>query len=299
MAADAVPLFVNPAAGRGRAGKHCASIAALLGANGIRVEAIESRGVGHMEDLVKSHASGGSSTIIVVGGDGSVHEAVNGILRSGGKTAFGLIPMGTGNDFAKACDISLNWREACGQIAECLRSGRAGKPVDAGRMNDRYFANGAGIGFDAKINRLARRYRLPIGDLVYLLAVFEGIVDGVITPSVRMRFDDREIEGPVTLANVSNGPWVGGMFHIAPGASNDDGKFDLVYADPVSRWRVVGLLPKLMRGSHYGEPDIHTAGITRFELQSDESLPSHLDGETQPLQSEFRIELLPGALSVI
>ena len=105
-------------------------------------------------------------------------------------------------------------------------------------MNDRYFANGAGIGFDAKINRLARRYRLPIGDFVYLLAVFEGVFDGVITPSVRMRFDDREIEGSVTLANISNGPWVGGMFHIAPGARNDDGRFDLVYADPVSRWRV-------------------------------------------------------------
>ena len=114
-----------------------------------------------------------------------------------------------------------------------------------------------------------------------------------------MRFDDREIEGSVTLANISNGPWVGGMFHIAPGARNDDGKFDLVYADPVSRWRVFGLLPKLMRGSHYTEPDIHTAEIRRFELQSEYALPSHLDGEVQPLQSEFRIELLAGALSVL
>ena len=166
-------------------------------------------------------------------------------------------------------------------------------------MNDRYFANGAGIGFDAKINRIARQYRLPIGDLVYLLAVFKGVYDGVITPSVSMRFDGREVAGPVTLANISNGPWVGGMFHIAPGARNDDGEFDLVYADPVSRWRVFSLLPKLIRGSHYEAPDIHTARITRFELKTDEALPSHLDGEVQPLQTEFRIELLPGALRVI
>ena len=69
----------------------------------------------------------------------------------------------------------------------------------------------------------------------------EGVFDGVITPSVRMRFDGREIDGPVTLANISNGV-VGGMIHIAPGARNDDGRFDLVYADPVSRWRVFGLL---------------------------------------------------------
>ena len=299
MTAGAIPLFVNPVAGRGRAGKKCRSIIALLGAAGIEVEKIESRGVGDMEDQVLARSRAGSAAIIVVGGDGSVHEAVNGILGSGESTTLGLVPVGTGNDFAKACDIPLDWQEACRLLASRLASGHGGKPVDAGKMNDRYFANGAGIGFDAKINRIASRYRLPIGDLVYLLAVFEGICDGVITPSVRMRFDGREINGPVTLANISNGPWIGGMFHIAPGARNDDGQFDLVYADPVSRWRVFGLLPKLMRGSHYGERDIHTAAVSRFELQSDIALPSHLDGEVQPLQSNFRIELLPGALSVI
>ena len=299
MAADAIPLFINPTAGRGRAGKSCKAIVTLLGAEGIGVEVIESRGIGDMEELVLARARTGTSTIIVGGGDGSVHEAVNGILRSGERTAVGLIPLGTGNDFAKACEISLDWREACAQLAARLRSGREARSIDAGKMNDRYFANGAGIGFDAKINRLARRYRLPIGDLVYLLAVFEGICDGVITPSVRMSFDGRVIEGSVTLANISNGPWVGGMFHIAPGARNDDGKFDLVYADPVSRWRVFGLLPKLIGGSHYAEPDIHTAAVRSFELRSEKALPSHLDGEVQPLQSEFRIELLPGALGVV
>ena len=299
MPADAIPLFVNPTAGRGRAGKTSASIVELLSAQGIDVQVVESRGVGDMEAQVLNRSQAGISTIIVVGGDGSVHEAVNGILRSNRQTAFGLIPLGTGNDFAKACAISLDWREACGQLAARLQTGAARKAIDAGKMNERFFANGAGIGFDAKVNRMARRYRLPVGDLVYLLAVFEGIYDGVITPSVRMRFDGREIEGPVTLANVSNGPWVGGMFHIAPGARNDDGKFDLVYADPVSRLRVIGLLPRLIRGSHYAEPDIHTAAVRSFELESESALPSHLDGEVQPLQSEFRIEMLAGALSVV
>ena len=299
MTTRPIPLFVNPTAGRGRAGRTCADIVALLGANGVDVEAIESRSVGDLEQRVLALAGGGVSTIIVVGGDGSVHEAVNGILRSGGTSALGLIPMGTGNDFAKACDISLDWQEACRRVAGRLDGARSGHAVDAGRMNGRYFANGAGIGFDAKINRIARQNRLPIGDLVYLLAVFEGLYDGVITPSVRMRFDGREVEGSVTLANISNGPWVGGMFHIAPGARNDDGRFDLVYADPVSRWRVCRLLPKIIRGSHYGEPDIHTAAVRSFELRSEHPLPSHLDGEVQPLQSEFRIEMLPGALSVV
>jgi YegS/Rv2252/BmrU family lipid kinase len=299
MTAEPIPIFVNPAAGRGRAGKTSTAIVALLKTTGVSVEVMESRGVGDMESRVMACARAGAPKAIIVGGDGSVHEAVNGILKSGGNMAFGLIPAGTGNDFAKACDIPLDWRDACRQLAVRLADGYPGIRIDAGVMNGRFFANGAGIGFDAKINQIAHRFRLPIGDLVYLIAVIQGVYDGVITPAVRMRFDDREINGPVTLANISNGPWLGGMFRIAPDARNDDGQFDLVYADPVSRWRVFGLLPKLIRGSHYGEPEIHTAKISAFDLQSDGALPSHLDGDVHPLQSSFRIELLRAALTVI
>ena len=114
------------------------------------MEAIESRGVGDMEERVLAECGAGSSAIIVVGGDGSVHEAVNGILKSGRPTTFGLIPAGTGNDFAKACGIPLDWQEATRLLARQLAGERSGRPVDAGRMNDRFFANGAGIGFDAR-----------------------------------------------------------------------------------------------------------------------------------------------------
>ena len=166
-------------------------------------------------------------------------------------------------------------------------------------MNDRYFANGAGIGFDAKINRIARKYQWPIGDLVYLVAVLEGLWDGVITPSVKMTFDGQEYSGRITLANISNGAWVGGMFYIAPMADIDDGQFDLVIAEPVSRRRVLALLPKLIKGTHTSEPDIQCHAVKEFELIADAPVPSHLDGEAQPLQTEFRISLLKDALRII
>ena len=299
MTVDTLPLFLNPVAGRGRAGKHARPIIDLLAANGVRVTLRESTAVADLERQVRDYAKDNPGPIIVAGGDGSVHEAVNGLLAAGGNNAMGLIPIGPGNDFAKACSISLEWETAATLLATRIVDAAPSRRVDAGRMNDRYFANGVGIGFDAKVNRIARKYRWPIGDLVYLVAVLEGLWDGVITPSVTMHFNDEEYRGRITLANVSNGAWVGGMFYIAPAAVNDDGRFDLVFAGPVTRRRVLALLPKLIKGTHIGQPDIRHVEVSAFELIADAPVPSHLDGEAQALQTDFRIEVLPGALEVM
>jgi diacylglycerol kinase (ATP) len=299
MPAKPVPLFLNPVAGRGRAGKNARAIVEVLAANSVQVSVIETTGVGDLERRVREHAGSASGAILVAGGDGSVHEAVNGILAADGDLSLGLIPTGTGNDFAKACGIPLDWETAATLLAARINDRAPRRKIDAGRMNDRYFANGVGIGFDAKVNRIARKYHWPIGDLVYLVAAVEGLWDGVITPAVVMRYGSEEYRGRITLANISNGAWVGGMFHIAPMARNDDGKFDLVFALPVTRRRALRLLPKLIRGSHIGEPDIGCERIETFELVADAPVPSHLDGESQPLQTGFRIAMLKNALAVI
>jgi len=299
MPAKPVPLFLNPVAGRGRAGRTAAAISSLLANHGAETTLIESTCTGDLERRVFEYASNEKGPIIVAGGDGSVHEAANGILSAGHHTPLGLVPIGTGNDFAKACGISLEWETAAsllaGRIADCV----PGRLIDVGRMNGRFFANGAGIGFDAKINRIARKYRWRIGDLVYLVAVLEGLWDGVITPAVVMRHDGEEYRGRITLASISNGAWAGGMFYIAPMAENDDGHLDLVAVAPVSRCQVLALLPKLIKGTHIDEAGISCRRIESFELVAEAPLPSHLDGEDQPLQKEFCIEVLPGALSLI
>ena len=165
-------------------------------------------------------------------------------------------------------------------------------------MNDRYFANGAGVGFDARVTRIARSYRAPIGDLVYLLAIFRGMAEGIATPNMRITTDRGVRTGPITLANVASGPWIGGMFNVAPMAKNDDGIFDLLIVAPVSRPRILALLPKLMSGRHMGEKEISHETVTRVLIESDEPVDCHLDGEMQPMQQRFEIELLAGALQL-
>ena len=292
-------LFLNPVAGRGRAKRCLPRVLELLEAAGIHVEVHQSTGVGDLENQVREAVRNGTTQLIVAGGDGSVHEAVNGIMAAGGDGALGVVPVGTGNDFAKAAGIPLDWEAATTLLARRVADGAHPRSIDLGRMNERWFANGAGIGLDAKVTQIARSYRLPIGDLVYLAAIFRAMLDGIATPEILIRSDELQWEGPLTLANVSNGPWVGGMFHIAPMAKNDDELLELLIAAPVTRRRILQLLPKLMRGTHMRETEIVHASVRRVTVSASTAVPSHLDGEVQPLQTNFEIEVLPGALSLL
>lgn len=299
MRATELHLFVNPVAGRGRAAKRLSRVVALLGEAGVHAVVVESGGIGDLEKCVREHVAGGASRLLVAGGDGSIHEAVNGILGTGREAALGVIPSGTGNDFAKAAGIPLDWETATRLLADRIAGSASLRRIDAGRMNERYFANGAGIGLDARVTAIARSIRWPIGDLVYLLAIFRTLAEGIETPELVVSGDGVEYRGPLTLANVSNGPWIGGMFHIAPMANNADGALELLIVDPVTPRRVLALLPKLMRGVHVGQPEIRHVSVTRVVVDAAADVPSHLDGEVQPPARHFEIEVLPDALALL
>ena len=299
MSTTSIPLFINPTAGRGRAGRRLPTIESLLRDNGVDTEVHTSTAMGDIEQQVRAVIDAGADRIIVAGGDGSVHEAVNGIMRAEKDAALGIIPTGTGNDFAKAAGISLDWQATARLLADRITSNSPARRIDVGRMNERYFGNGAGVGFDAKVSRIARDFKWPIGDLVYLVAVLRAMIDGIITPDMKIVADDFSWDGPLTLANVSNGAWVGGMFHIAPMADHADGMLDLLVVAPVSGPRILRLLPKLMQGEHMGETEITHVSLRSLRITAAAPVPSHLDGEVQPLGTSFDIEILPGALSLI
>lgn len=299
MTDQPVSVLINPAAGRGRAGRRMADIRNLFAAALQPIELYISDDVGDLEEQVERQVSRGVRRIVVVGGDGSVSEAVNGLQRASGDASLGLIPSGTGNDFAKACGIPLDWELAANSLVQRIAYDEAARQIDIGRVNDRYFANGVGIGFDAKVTRIARSIRWPIGNIVYLVALLRGLIDGVATPELQISGAGTAFRGPATLATICNGAFVGGLFHIAPPAANDDGKLDLLIADPVSRSRILALLPKLMRGQHMKEPEISHQLIDKIRIHASAPVESHIDGEVQPLQNTFEIEILRGALHLL
>jgi diacylglycerol kinase (ATP) len=184
MTKRSVSLFINPTAGRGRSGRRLSRIRDVFIEHGVDFEQYASRAVGDLEDQVHETVCDGAENIVVAGGDGSIHEAVNGIMRADRHARLGVIPTGTGNDFAKACTIPLDWEHATRLLVDRLSADTILRRIDIGRMNDRFFANGAGIGFDAKVTQAARSYRWRIGDLVYLFAIFGCMLDGIATPDM-------------------------------------------------------------------------------------------------------------------
>ncbi|NNE59312.1 MAG: diacylglycerol kinase family lipid kinase [Woeseia sp.] len=299
MAGQPLPLLYNPAAGRGSAARHITAVVTEFARAGVTVVTTPSGSAGDIEARFFELSEAGESRILLAGGDGSVHEAVNGLMRSSTSAALGVIPLGTGNDFAKANNIPLIVADAVAELAPRLTDNVDARAVDVGKLNDRFFANGAGIGFDAKISAIAGSIRLPIGALIYPLAVVRGLIDGVVTPDMSLRFNDQKLSAPLTLASFNIGQWVGGMFPIAPQARNDDGLLDVVYADALSTREVVRLVPQLLRGTHLDNAKVHHALAESCQVRASVDIPAHLDGENQAPQRNFDISILPGALRIL
>ena len=294
-----ISLFVNPKAGRGAALRALPRIQGALGELGFDVDTRTSRRAGDIEAKVHEAVLNGSEHIVIAGGDGSFHEAVNGLLRAGGNR-IGLLPVGTGNDFAKSSGIPADAVAAARALGCRLGDGTPLGRFDAGVCNGRYFHNGAGIGFDARVAGIAASVRLPIGQLVYAWGILRCLIEGIATPSITIHADGEQVwQGPTTLANISNGQWVGSRFLIAPDASPNDGQLDLVVAEAVTRRRVVAFLPLLMKGRHVGQPEVSTRRARSLHIECESPIAAHLDGEVQPAADTFDIHCVDGALTLL
>ncbi|MGH8127481.1 MAG: diacylglycerol/lipid kinase family protein [Gammaproteobacteria bacterium] len=286
-------LLVNPAAGRGAGRTLAGKVQTCLRELGIDFDTEFTRAPREAIEIVE-HGTSTHDAILVAGGDGTWFEAVNGAMRAPQRPRLGLIPIGTGNDFAKMLGFGNDWREACQRIA----AGHT-RAVDIGRCNQDYFANGAGIGFDAQVSREARRIRYLRGNAVYLLAVMRTLLLRYATPEVTIEHDTGTLQQTITLVAAANGRCYGGAFRIAPDAEIDDGYLELVCARGLGRLHILRLLPKVLAGRHIGDPAITMLRTRRVTIRSTVPLPLHLDGEVIADEAmHLDIEILPQALNV-
>jgi len=297
--ADAFYVILNPTAGRGVAGRAWPTVRAVLQGVGARVELAETARHGHAEALAEAAARAGWAAVVAMGGDGTVHEVVNGLLRaSGGDTtaaALGIVPVGSGNDFSLLAGIPRDPAEAARRIV----SG-AERRVDVGRVGGRWFVNGVGVGLDARVAVEANRNRRLRGIGIYLWALAR-VLKSFRAPVMRVEIDGSEvIERPLTLATVGNGGRHGGGFWICPAAKIDDGLLDVCVCDELSTLRILRFLPKVLRGTHTGESCVHMRTARRVRITSDTPLPLHADGEIlSEAARELVIEIAPGRLRLL
>lgn len=296
-------MIVNPAAGRGRTRRLWPQVAAALAAEGLRFELAQTRAPGEAEQLAQSAA--GYAAVIAVGGDGTVHEVVNGIMQlpEDRRPALGVVPVGSGNDFAHAIGVPLESDRALA----CALNGSPSR-IDLGLMIDEhghkeFFDNTLGIGFDAVVT--IRSHRLPVvrGFLMYLTAVVQTIILNHDPALMQIATEDRQWEQSNLMLTMCNGPREGGGFLVAPDAKLDDGLFHYTMIKKVSRPMMFRLIPEVMRGTHGKFKPVLLGTCTRMNVKADRPLYIHADGEILTSFGsnlrELSFELLPGALKVV
>lgn len=292
----AVVVF-NPAAGR--RGAHEALRAVTTRLDGKIAAVLETSLDGgfdlRLRDAIRDViATGARATVLAVGGDGTLSIALNALTDPTAVT-LAVVPVGSGNDFAAALGIT-----SIDAAIDTIERG-ASKSVDFGTVNGRRFANCVGIGLDAEVGALSagmRKRGFPPGPSYYAAALAGlfmvkpvGIV--VRTAGKAVRRDDG------VMVTVGNGPEYGGGFKGAPGASLDDGLFDInVFSDVRGLFRRLALMQRIRAGSHVGQPNVDTSRAASLEIDVDREVAMHVDGELTTV-THASIAVVPRGLRVI
>ena len=301
-----VKLILNPMADMGRAWK---------AANDLRPIVQEFKGdiswsgtvyPTHAIELTRQAAAEGCDLVIALGGDGTAHEVVNGLMQvpADKRPVLGVVPIGSGNDFAHALGVP---KKADHALLHALN----GQPsqIDVGVFTDEhsgrkeYFDNTVGAGFDAVVT--IRSHKLPIvkGFLMYLTAVIQTIILNHNPAKIQFQSDTESWEDSVLMTTICNGGREGGGFLISPESKIDDGTLQLLNVKKVSRGMMFRLVPEFMKGTHLRFPATRLDSFKKLSLKSDRPLYIHADGEIfTSFGSDVRditFEVLPQALKVI
>lgn len=300
-------VIFNPISGMGRALKVWPQIETALRQTGIQFDLTRTEGPRHAITLAEQAKRDGYGKIIAVGGDGIIHEVVNGLMRlslSAADPAFAIIPVGSGNDFAKMLSLAAgDWQTAIQRISagktRWFDVGKitAEKPSDDG-THERYFANTFDTGFGAQVSKHSHIPYLT-GTPMYLVAIFKTMVNYTV-PFLKIELPDQVIEQASTMTVAAIGRCFGGGFWIAPQAEVDDGLLDVMMVGGLGRAGILALLPKVMKGTHVGDPRVKSFRVPRLVISSPDPLAVEADGEIPWLDAHrLEIEALPKRLQVI
>jgi len=300
-------LFIlNPAAGHGRAARVWASFQkelarVLPGASCVRTES-----PGHATAIAREAVLGGVGRLVAVGGDGTFSEVLEGVMSAPEelrrKAWLASIPAGSGCDFARHLGYSKDRRG----FIELITKGSA-RPADVGRIKytgldgsarERHFINIAAFGIAGDVAHHVKRTGKALGGtLSYALSSARALLTAR-AKRLRLKADGADLSGKYHMCVLANTSFTGGGMLIAPGASHEDGLFDLVLVSDMSRLRLLKNFPKIYRGSHLSEPGVSLRRVKTLSAGSDETVYLNIDGEADGmLPASF--EMLPGAVMLL
>lgn len=291
-------LIANPAARHGEGAVDAVRAERLMRERwGASVTALLTKRSGHAFHIAATASA--YSAVVVLGGDGLVHEAVNGLmsLPARQRPALGVIPAGSGNDYARSLGMSTVLTDAVSQLeAAPFRT------ADVGVCNGEYFAETLSFGLDAAIalDTIERRKRTGAsGVALYMRSGIDQLLHNLKAYAVDARFDGRESRREIILCAVQMGPTYGGGFRVCPDARFDDGLLDVCIAHaPVGALKAGIVFLSAKGGRHRRFKEIETLRTREARLEFGGPLPVQIDGE--PLHgTSYAVSVEPGALRVI
>lgn len=284
-------LIVNPVSGRGKALRLLPEIEAEFARRGLDYSVKRTTGPTDAASIARAAAANRPDGIVAVGGDGSFFEVVNGMAGSDVPLLF--VPCGTGNDFVKSLPLPKD------DPLAALRAQLDAPPsrIDLGRMNDTFFLNVSGTGFDVDVLRLVDRHKQNHGGLsAYLFALRDALKDYRPTEAAISFDGGTEERVSFAILSIGNGRYFGGGMKAVPEAKVDDGLFDVVIVSPVRKIAIPPLIAFFIAGMHIRLGLAKRVRCKRFTLLRS-GMTVNLDGELRPAD-EANYELLPAALCV-
>jgi diacylglycerol kinase (ATP) len=293
-----IKVILNPYANRWRAGARVDEVRAALAdaAVPLQPDIVLTERAGQAALLAETAVADGFDVIVAAGGDGTLSEVANGLLRAAGDgptTPFGILPIGTANDFSDMVGFPRDLSEA----AQIIAAGHT-RQIDVGRVNDHFFINNCAVAMEPMITLENIRMKRLSGELRYMVALLRGLIK-LKAWYMQVQWDDGGYDGPAYLLSVCNGPRTGG-FYMAPDASFDDGLFDFVFAPQVPKLTVVNILLKLFRKTHIFHPDVVYGRTRHLSISSSPGTPIHADGEIiAEAATQIEYEILPRKLTLL
>lgn len=281
-------VWCNPRAGRGEAEDLAARTRAVAVEQGHTVTLLPADTIAASRSAIEKALVDGLDRLIVIGGDGTVHQAIQ--VAAGTPLIVGVVPAGSGNDLVRALGLATDPATAID-----LALGPA-SPIDLLRIGDRFGVTVATLGFSVAVNRRADALRWPRGQAKYTAATLLELV-GLRRYPVNVELDGQRLEVSPNLLAFANTAIFGGGMRVAPDAEPDDGHFDLVVVGPASRATLLRVLPKVRSGRHVDHPAVEVHRGVRAVIEADDSWEIRADGEIVG-STPTEIELLPAALQL-
>jgi diacylglycerol kinase (ATP) len=299
-----IKLIINPLANLGRAWQVAAALRPVASQFG-QADWVGTVYPTHATEIAAQAAREGYDWVVAMGGDGTIHEVINGLMQvpAAERPKLGIVPVGSGNDFAFSLSLSRKPEVALRHIFSGVP-----RPLDIGLVEDNlgrkeYWNNTLGIGFDAIVNIHSRKVPIVRGFAIYFAAVVQAILLNHHPNPMQVIMDGKKFEKSLLMFIMANGRREGGGFLVSQDGRQDDNRLEYNLVGSISRLRMIMSIPPFLKGTQAALPYVETGQFQQLELQASRPMQIHTDGEVfagfDSQTTSLKVRVIPGEITTV